>query len=145
MNSSADLWSYLQSLKRRTIRRSASMFYAKQQKIRAGALTQMIARTSHSYQHTACYFLPLLSLSPMKGNIKKGLSNCTSRRRRRKKSAGGGVEREGVEIAFIACGRWMMAQHKNPTKNWADGACVTVKPQTSAEGFLPVTYESYLS
>ncbi len=129
------------SLKRQTLCHSLHMFYAKHRRRRAWALTETIDQTFLRYQYTAYYFLPLLSFLPMKENYKKDLQR---RKRERENVSAGGEERECGAIVFIACGRWMMAQHKNPTKPSRWSLCDSKTPNVRWR-FLPVTYESYLS
>lgn len=93
------------------------------------------------YQYSAYYFLALLSFLPMKENYKKDLHHC---KRGRESECTGESEGETREIVFIACGRWMMAQHKNRTKLSRWSLCDSKTPNVRWR-FLPVTYESYLS
>lgn len=126
-------------LKRRTPCHSVYMFYAKQQRIRAWALTPTIDQNSHCY-NTLPVFLLCCLFFPWKRIIKKTSATARAKEKVSAREKGRGCR----EIVFIACGRWMMAQHKNPTKASRWSLCDSKTPNVRWR-FLPVTYESYLS
>lgn len=98
-------------LKRRTPCHSVYMFYAKQQRIRAWALTLTIDQNSQRY-NTLPVFLLCCLFFPWKRIIKKTSATARAKEKVSAREKGRGCR----EIVFIACGRWMMARHKNPTK-----------------------------
>lgn len=115
---------------------SLLMIYAKKDKEGTSNNTGN-ASNAPLYQRAACYFLALLSFLRMKGNSKKDPQHAREGKVRRGWGLGGwGGKRVQQEIDFIVCGRWMMAQHKNPTKASRWSLCDSKAPKRPLKVFF---------